>query len=47
MLRRYDIRSAADVEVKEVPAGTYFLVLCHPATQNVAYHCKVIVIDQK
>jgi len=47
VLREYDVQNDADVEIREVPAAMYFLVLYHKATQQVAYRCKVEVLGQQ
>jgi len=46
-LRRYEVQVEGDVQVKELPAGIYFLVLYHKATQAVAYRYKVVVLGQQ
>lgn len=47
VLREYDIQNDGDIQIKEVPAAMYFLVLYHKATQQVAYRCKVEVLGQQ
>jgi hypothetical protein len=47
VLREYDIQHDADVQIKEVPAAMYFLVLYHKSTQQVAYRAKVTVLGQQ
>jgi hypothetical protein len=47
VLRQYDIQGDGDVEVREVPAAMYFLVLYHKSTQQVAYRCKVEVLGRQ
>lgn len=45
VMRRQEITGAGDVEVHNLPAGTYFLVMKEKDTQKEVYTCKVIVID--
>ncbi|WPQ62522.1 T9SS type A sorting domain-containing protein [Chitinophaga sancti] len=45
VMRRQEITGAGDVEVHNLPAGTYFLVMKQKDTMKEVYTCKVIVID--
>jgi hypothetical protein len=44
VMRKQEITGAGDVEVHNLPAGTYFLVMKQKDTQKEVYTCKVIVI---
>lgn len=46
-VRRYEIPNDTDIEVRDLPAAMYVLVLYHKATQQVAYRCKVEVLGQQ
>jgi len=45
VVRQQEILSNGEVEIRNMPAGTYFLVMYHKATQVIGYRSKVIVID--
>ncbi|PWV45557.1 T9SS type A sorting domain-containing protein [Chitinophaga sp. S165] len=44
-VRRMEMIGQSEVRIKDMPTGTYFLVLTHKETKKQAYVCKVIVID--
>jgi hypothetical protein len=44
-IRQQEILGDGEVEIRNMPTGTYFLVMYHKATQVIAYRCKVVVID--
>lgn len=43
-LRQYDVDQEHNIEVMDMPAGTYFLVIMHKETQVVMHTAKVIVL---
>ncbi|MEC5142507.1 T9SS type A sorting domain-containing protein [Chitinophaga sp. 212800010-3] len=45
VMRRYQVMKDIDVNISNLPSGTYFLVLYHKETMKVAYTCKVIVVN--
>lgn len=42
-IRQYEVKKDQDVNISDMPAGAYFLVIYHKETMKVAYTCKVIV----
>ncbi|MGF6846623.1 hypothetical protein QFZ51_001858 [Chitinophaga sp. W3I9] len=43
VMRQYEIRRDAEVNISDLPSGVYFLVIYHKDTMKVAYTCKVVV----
>lgn len=43
VMRRYEVRRDAEVNISDLPSGVYFLVIYHKETMKVAYTCKVVV----
>lgn len=44
-VRRLEMVNQSEVNIRDMPAGTYVLTLTHKETKKQAYVCKVIVID--
>jgi hypothetical protein len=47
VLRNWEILNEGDVQVKELPAGLYYLLLYNNNTKAVAYRTKVVVLGQQ
>ncbi|WP_143305176.1 T9SS type A sorting domain-containing protein [Chitinophaga vietnamensis] len=45
VMRQYPVERDGDVDISNLPAGAYFLVLYHKDMMTVAYTCKVIVVQ--
>lgn len=45
VIRKQEIVQAGEVQIRDMPKGTYFMVLTHKETMKQAYVCKIIVID--
>ncbi|WP_212002648.1 T9SS type A sorting domain-containing protein [Chitinophaga sp. HK235] len=45
VMRQYDIQQDNDLNVSDMPAGTYFMIIYHKETMKVAYTCKVVVVE--
>lgn len=43
VMRQYEVRRDAEVNISDLPSGVYFLVIYHKDTMKVAYTCKVVV----
>ena len=43
VMRQYEVRRDAEVNISNLPSGVYFLVIYHKDTMKVAYTCKVVV----
>lgn len=44
VLRQYDVDQERNIEVTDMPAGTYFVVIMHKETQVVTHTAKIVVL---